>query len=43
MTLIVLRRSPARNTISVDGSEPRDLSRFFTVSRDAQGIRGTGL
>ncbi len=40
MPLAIIRRSPGRHTLtSVNPHFTIDLSRFFTVTRDNQGLR----
>lgn len=39
MPLAIIRRSAGRHTITPIYAKPIDLSRFFTVTRDNQGLR----
>lgn len=37
--VVTIRRSPGRNSLTLPDGSVHDLSRYFTVSKDAQGIR----
>lgn len=39
MPSVTIKRTAARNTLTDSAGEEHDLSRFFTVTRDRQGIR----
>lgn len=39
MQYVTIKRSAGRNTLTEPNGEVHDLSRYFTVTRDRQGIR----
>jgi hypothetical protein len=39
MPSVIIRRSPSRNILIDTSGTVHDLSRYFTVTRDRQGVR----